>query len=243
MSDDVFKKETPTGDEGDSALDSLVGEGKKFATAEDLAKGKLEADSFIEQLQGETKLSREQILELEGKVGKQATIAELIEAVKESNKQVDTDGKPLSEEDLSKLVRTIVSGDKESETKEANHAKANQAVLDKVNGDVEAARSYVEEKAREHGMTVDELQALGESSPSAFHKLMETKPSTGSPSVVTIPGFKPPADTVTVVDGHKTKAYYDALKKELGGQKYWGDSRIQGEYFKDAMALGDRFNS
>lgn len=37
----------------ESPLDLLVGEGKKFRTIEDLAKGKLEADRFIEQLKSE----------------------------------------------------------------------------------------------------------------------------------------------------------------------------------------------
>ena len=44
------------------------------------------------------------------------------------------------------------------------------------------------------------------------------------------------------VDGHRTKAYYTKLKAELGPAKYWRDTKIQGAYHKDAMALGDRFN-
>jgi len=54
MSDDVFS--TQTGDQtSKTSLEELVGEGKKFKTVEDLAKGKLEADSFIAQLEGELK--------------------------------------------------------------------------------------------------------------------------------------------------------------------------------------------
>jgi len=55
-----------------SVTDTLVGEGKKFASIEALAAGKAESDKFIEQLQGELKglrtdldkrLSQEEILE------------------------------------------------------------------------------------------------------------------------------------------------------------------------------------
>jgi hypothetical protein len=40
----------------DSYVDQLVGEGKKYATAEDLAKSRLHADDYIKQLEAENKL-------------------------------------------------------------------------------------------------------------------------------------------------------------------------------------------
>jgi hypothetical protein len=42
-------------------LEALVGEGKKFKTAEDLARGKLEADNFVKQLQTELATLREDL--------------------------------------------------------------------------------------------------------------------------------------------------------------------------------------
>ena len=242
MTDDVFSSQTEDKKESSSLVEQLVGEGKKFATVEDLAKGKLEADSFIEQLQNENKLTREQMIALESDKDKQATIADLIKTVQESNKQDPDNTNHVSEEDLSKKIKDILLGEKETETKESNRRKANQAVLDKVKGDVEAAKSYVAEKAKEHGLSVAQLQTLGETSPTAFHKLMETNPSTVAPSVSSLQGQRPPAGTATVIDGHHTKAYYDNLKKEIGASKYWSDSRVQGQYTKDAMALGARFN-
>lgn len=242
MTDDVFSSQTENKQESGSALEQLVGEGKKFKTVEDLAKSKLEADSFIEQLQNENKLTREQMVALEGDKDKQATIADLIKTVKEANKQEPNSANHVTEEDLSKKIKDILLDERETSTKESNRRKANQAVLDKVKGDVEAARTYVAEKAREHGMTVEALQALGETSPSAFHKLMETNPSTVASGVASLPGQRPPANTAQVIDGHRTKAYYDNLKKEMGSARYWGDSKIQGQYTKDAMALGARFN-
>ena len=238
MTEDVFAQ-TGQG----SALSELVGEGKKFATIEDLAKGKLEADTFIERLESEAKLKAEQMVELEKRAQKEHTVSELIQAVKNTNEQAVPEGnQPLSGDDLSKMVRSIMDGEHAEQTKSANQAQANKAVLDKMNGDVEAARSYVAERAKALGTTVDKLQALGQDSPSAFQKLMEITPSTVSQGITSLAGTQPPADTVTTIDGHKTKAYYAQLKKEMGAGAYWRDTKVQAAYHNDAMFLQERFN-
>ena len=253
MSDDVFAQtegkevEGTTSTVETSPLADLVGDDKKFKTLDDLAKGKLESDKFIEQLQGELKQTREQMAELEEAASKKATVSDLVDAVKKANKKVDEDGnQPISEEQLKTMVADIMDGRTEAQTRASNFRQANQSVLDKFNGDVEAARAYTAERAKQLGLTTDKLKSLGEESPSAFRQLMDVKPSTGSQSVTGIPevnverGSNPAQQMV--IDGHHTKAYYDNLKKELGPSKYWNDTKIQGAYFKDAQALGDRFN-
>ena len=251
MSDDVFSQTEGAGsDEAAerSLLPELVGEGKKFATVEELAKGKLEADRFIEQLQNENKLARQQLTELESQKIKAASVNDLVDAVKNANKQATEEGnQPISEDRLSKMVREIMDGEYEAQTRAENRARANKAVLDKVQGDVEAARSYIAEKAKELNMNVEQLTSLSESSPSAFLKLIDSKPNTGTPSASGIPnavntGALEGHAKQEVIDGHHTKAYYDRLKKDLGPAKYWNDTKIQGQYMRDAAALGDRFN-
>ena len=229
-------------------MQELVGEGKKFATVEELARGKLEADKFIEQLQNENKLTREQMAELETKSVKEHTIADLIKTVQKANeKATEEGGQPISEDRLSKMVREIMDGEYEAQTKASNRARANKAVLDKVGGDVEAARSYVAERAKELNMSVESLEALSEDSPTAFLKLIGSETKTGSQSVSGIPNDKSTIaidgkTKVDVIEGHHTKHYYDKLKEQLGPAKYWNDTKIQGQYLNDAMALGDRFN-
>ena len=244
MSEDVFAQ---TEGVSESALQQLVGEGKKFETIEDLAKGKMEADAFIERLEGENKLTREEMAELEVKAQKQHTISELIETVKKTNEQGIKEGnQPISKDDLSNMVKSIMDGEHEQQTKALNRKQANQAVLDKVNGDVEAARTYVAERARQLNTSVEKLQALSEDSPTAFQTLMDVNQSTGSQGITAIPGAQTgsmQSERETVIDGHKTKAYYDNLKREIGSSVYWNDSKIQGQYYKDAVALGDRFNN
>jgi predicted nucleic acid-binding Zn-ribbon protein len=247
MSDDVF---TPTeGDDSqDNPLSQLVGEGKKFSTAEELARGKLEADKHISQLENEMKMIREQMAELESKKVKETTVSDLMETIKKANAKAESEGnQPISEEDLRKTVQDIMEGRLEEQTRAENRARANKAVLDKVGGDVEAAKAYVAERAKELNMSVESLQTLSEDSPSAFLKLIGQEAQPGSPGVSGIHGA---ANTASmdgtarqeVIDGHHTKVYYDKLKAELGPRKYWLDPKIQAQYSKDAMALGERFN-
>ena len=251
MSDDVFSQTTGAGNDEAatrSPLVELVGEGKKFQTVEELAKGKLEADRFIEQLQSENKAVREQMAELESKKMKAATVSDLIDTVNKANSQAEAEGKPpISEEDLRKTVGEIMEGRLAEQTKAENRARANKAVLDRVQGDVEAAKSYIAEKAKELNISVDNLQTLSEESPSAFLKLIEAAPTSGSQSVSglhsTVNNARLDSSVPQMeVDGHRTKAYYTKLKAELGPAKYWNDVSIHKQYMKDATALGDRFN-
>jgi hypothetical protein len=247
MADDVFSQI-----EGDvvqghdqSPLAELVGEGKKFKSLEDLAVGKQEADKHIEQLEGELKLLREQMGSLEEQSNKAATVSDLVAAVRNANKPDVEGNQPVSEEQLQEMVASIMDGRTEAQTRASNYQEANQSVLDKFNGDVEAARTYTAERAKQLHMTAAQLKALGEESPSAFKQLMDVKPSTGSQSTQAVPGAVQTgsmAPRMDAIDGHHTKAYYDKLKAEIGPAKYWNDTKIQGQYMKDAVALGDRFN-
>lgn len=243
MSEDVF---TPTGDnDKESVMDSLVGEGKKYKTVEDLAKSRLEADSFIEKLEGENKSVREQMAELEGSKEQEATIADLVKAVRESQKQVSSEDHQVTDEDLSKKIKDIMQGETATATRKQNREQGNKLVLDKVKGDTDAARSYVAERAKQLGMSVDALGELSETSPSAFAKLIEVDPSKIAKSIASLDGKNPIVDfeklPETILDGTHTKAHYDSLKKEMGIGAYWRDSKVQGDYYNDAMKLGDRF--
>jgi hypothetical protein len=243
MADDVFASTTEA---TKTILETLVGEGNKFADAEALAKGKQEADSFIEQLQGELKGVREDLAAAEGKEGDSKTVADLIKAVQDSQQQVTGDTNQLSEENLSQTIKDIMEGVSDASTRAQNRETGNTLVLGKVNGDIEAAKTFVAERAKQLGMTTDALAALSEVSPGAFAKLIDIDPSTSTQSITALDGLNTvtidSATAPTVIDGHKTKAYYDARKKEMGAGDYWKDRRLQDEYYKDATALGSRFN-
>jgi hypothetical protein len=245
MAKDIF--DAPTGEENQNnsdALAELVGEDKKFKTVELLAEGKKQSDAHIAQLEGEAELLRKELADKDSATDDKATVAELIKAVRDSQKEGDAEGnQSLSDDDLSKKIKTIMQGETDAQTRAKNRDAANQSVLDKVEGNAEAARAYLEGRAKQLGMTVAGLTELGEVSPAAFTELMDTgtNKSSRDTNISSLPNNQLPTDTVLTKDGHRTKAYYDKLKAEIGPQKFWNDSKLQGERFKDAMALGDDF--
>ena len=251
MADDVFDAADQSGEqEGnqqDNPLEALVGEGKKFKTVEELARGKIEADAFIEKLKEENHMALEELEKVQGSKDDSAKVADLIAAVKEAAQQQDPDGNnQMSEEDLSEKIREIMRGETAKETAKRNRDKGNELVLRKVGGDVEAAKLFVAERARELGLTPAKLAELSEISPDAFAKLIDAKSSTSSSGAVKLQGSNPRAmDShidMETIDGRHTKHYYDRLRKEMGTVKYLQDRRLQKAYLDDAMALGERFN-
>lgn len=249
MSDDAFSSSTPTG-EPSTALAELVGDGKKFATVDDLAKGKQESDAFIVKLQDENAQAIAALEEAQGKGKDAATVSELLKAVQDSQTKVADEGTPaLSEADLVALVKKTLQGENADATASSNRAEANALVLQKVGGDKDAATAYVAERAKALGITPERLGELSEESPSAFATLVGlTSTKTPAKSVSDLPGATNTqallSDGVQQLEGHNTKSYYDARRKEMGTAKFLGDKPLQIAMMKDAQALGtEKFNS
>ncbi len=243
MSDDVFSTDNQGGTE-ESALDALVGEGKKFENVEALAKGKAESDEHITHIEQE---NAELKTKLEGS-SNEATLAELIEAVKAQTKEGSEGDKTMSSEDLVKTIKDVLTDVTADDTKEANRAKGNALVLKAVDGNVEAARILVAERAAAVGLTPAALAELSEQSPIAFAKLIEGDGSTassGSTSILPNQNLDALDNNTDVMelDGFKTKAWFDAQKKEKGHVKWLNDRYIQRELAKSMNGLGERFNN
>lgn len=248
---DVFDAATDQSGEqegNNNPVESLVGEGKKFKTVEELARGKMEADAFIEQLKEENHMAVEELKKLQEGTNNETKVADLIKAVKEAaSQQQDSEGdNQLSEEALSERIREIMRGESAKQTAERNRAKGNELVLQKVGGDSEAAKLFVAERAKALGMSPSKLAELSEISPEAFAKLIDAKGTSSTSGTVSLQGSNPRAmdshANTETIDGRHTKAYYDRVRSEMGTVKYLQDRRLQKQYLDDAMALGERFN-
>lgn len=243
MTDDVFATDNQG---GDSALEALVGEGKKFDDVEALAKGKVKSDEHIATLETEMATLKEQ---LEG-AGKGVKMEEVLEAIKNAQaaKEGSTGDKTMSSEDLEKTIKDVLTAVTDDDTKASNRAKGNALVLKKTGGNVEAARALVAERAAGLGMSPAKLAELSESSPLAFAKLIDPDSSTASSgSLSQLDGQNTDAlenDTVVLeLDGFKTKAWFDAKRKELGHRAYINTPAIQRELARSMNGLRERFNN
>ncbi len=159
MSDDVFTSNQ--NGENESALDALVGEDKKFNDVEGLAKGKQESDAHITKLEGEASELKTQLEKLQKEKGTEYTVADLMKAVREvTAKEGSEGGKPMSNEELQEVIKSVMDGENAANTKAANRAQGNKLVLDKVDGNVEAAKALVAERAGKLGMSPAKLAEM-----------------------------------------------------------------------------------
>ena len=99
-----------------NVLETLVGDGKKFKTPEDLAKGKVEADAFIETLKNQIGLMKQEMEKLGATADRKEQLEKLMSSLtnttdtdttksaQKTTDSVDQTGKSLSHDDVVKIV-------------------------------------------------------------------------------------------------------------------------------------------
>jgi hypothetical protein len=216
----------------------LVGDGKKYKTVEELARGRIEADVHIVRLETEAKDLRE-------KLAKAKAIEDVLEAVKANAasakdtpdpKDAPATGTSLTAEQVAKIVATQVTGLRTQEVKATNLAKANAEMV-KLFGD-KAQEVYQKEANTPELQKV--YKELAETNPekfvSLFHK-PEPKNQTldnGGKNTAALPNL----NTLTGVQPG-TQAYYAKLRKE--NPKLYMSPTVQLKMHADALSDPDKY--
>ena len=242
MSDNETAPDQGANVEG-GVLDALVGEGKKYASLEELAKGKAEADSFIDKLKDENSDLRKQAEE-------KTTIMDLMEAFKSLNQEQESNSEsvtPLDDEVLQGKLEQMIKEREAKRTSEANRTEAMKLVSDKLNGDEKAVELFVQQKATQLGMDASKLWSLSDESPAGFAQIigLESQP-TQQVTPMSLPHQNTEATTGGTsmeVDGFKTKNWFDQQRREMGNKKFINSSTIQRRMIESREKLGDRFYS
>jgi hypothetical protein len=229
--------------QSESLIEALVGEGKKYSTVEELAKARLEADNFIDTL-------KEENAELRKLAQEKATIKDVMDALKSQKTDSNSDSvTPLDDEDLQKRITELMESREADTTRKANRSEAKKLVSDRLNSsDEETINEFVKNKAQSLGMSVDDLWELSEKSPHGFANLTGvsgSRPNTGNPA--SLPGQHNSESSsgaaVMEIDGHKTKAWFDAQRKAMGNRKFINDPSMQSAQIRSREKLGDRYYS
>lgn len=162
---------TPTNEQQPSNqnafLSQLVGPDKKFKSEEDLAKGKLESDRFIEYLQS-------QIKELKEETTKRVSAEEVANQVKEIlRQQSPSESTPpaLDESRLAEVVRQQLDSAKKEDVVKSNVLTVQENMVKRF-GDMSKATEFVQAKAKELGVSVQDLEQTAAKSPTAFYRLI-----------------------------------------------------------------------
>lgn len=165
----------PTREQADQVkFEDLVGEGKKYADADALAKALAHSNLHIHNLTKE----KEEVLQ---DLSTRQSVAEALKALEAKNGRVEgtppdnntnqqqkVEGAGLTLEDIEKLMEQ-----RETASKEQKNFDYVQSKIKEFTGSDDAARTYVQSKLKDVGMSGQDMQDLAKKSPDIVLKLLE----------------------------------------------------------------------
>lgn len=243
--DDTNQNDQIQIDPNKNYLEELVGEGKKFKTIEDLARGKAESDLYIEHFKKSQDELRSDYSRLREEYNAGPTLKELIDQLK-NQKQSNVDNTLIENEDKSaaldlnkveELVKAQLQAAKQMDREEAN-AQSVQAKLIEAYGPNYA--QTLKQKVSELGLTADFVNDLARKHPQVLFRTLGIDGQRQSENFQAPPQSVRRSDPFAPNVEKRTFAYYEKMRKSEPA-KYF-DPKIQDQMFKDAVALGDAFN-
>jgi len=231
--------------EQQSFLDKLVqAKGENWRDPETLAKGKLEADGYIKNLEDQLATMREDmkkqdyqseiLTQLQNKATETSAVNTEVPKDNTSVNTQDTTG-AVNEEDLKSLVEKTLN-QRELQAK----VQTNLQFVDKeLEGSFGTeAKAQIERKATELGMSVDRLRDIAAESPNAFFALIGENKRPTEPMVsgsVRTEGVSMQPSTERNFD------YYQKLRRDNRNLYY--SAKTQQQMFEDKSRLGDKFGA
>lgn len=240
MAEDIFNPNATPSD--NTALEQLVGEGKKYSNVEELAKAYSNANSHIDSLKTDLQTTREFIAEELRKLAEQRQVTPPVAQIEEPRAPNPAPAAPPNGE-VEDLDTRIAKALENKTTQERLQANANlvQDVLVERLGSVEAATNAVIQKARDLGVDGKYMKETAANSPKAFFSLLgidpDVKPTSSStptprsdvnPNMVNPSAPKP-----------RTYKFHEEVRKST--PKLYNSVQYQQQLMKDAMELGDEF--
>lgn len=252
--DPVSPTETPAAnpEQGEvNYLEQLVGEGRKYADENALAKAVVHAQAHIERLEQEQAGLREDLsksLKLEEVVNKMTEHNEALKAVTPTpgladpnpvtNNETIENINPgnMTPEQIQELVQNQIKSAEQVRAKETNMSQVKDK-LREVWGNNYA--NTLAQKASDLNVGTDFLDKLAAEQPKAFLELVGAN-KTQEP----VTNVAPPSSSVTIGNpgsgtGTRNKNYYTKMRRE-NPQAYW-DPKTQMQMHEDASNMGDSF--
>jgi len=215
--------------------------GESWKDPEVIAKGKLEADAHITELE-------RQLEEIREDLNKQDYSAQLLEQLQGkapdptkdpvvSNNDGGTtpaDTKPeVSEDVLKSLVEKTLTERETANTKQQNIDLVTQQMTEKYGTD---AQMVIARKAEELGIQKNRMEELASESPSAFLTLIG-EPGVASPVNLTRGSVN--TNGLGQASSERDFSFYQKMRRENRSQYY--TPKVQQQMMEDRQRLGDRF--
>jgi hypothetical protein len=218
--------------------------GENWKNPEVLAKGKIESDRYISELETQLTHMREDLSKqdyaqkLLDRLQDKAAEPTAAKTVMSNNNNIggaseENTLSKTSEEDLKSLVEKTLTEREEQNTVKQNLAFVDQELEKSFGTDAQAA---VEKKAEELGISLHRMQEIASESPDAFFSLIGEPKRNFNPMVqgsVRTEGVNMQAST------DRNWGYYQKLRRENKNVYY--TPKVQQQLMEDRMRLGDKF--
>ena len=200
-----------TNGEDQSPLDQLVGEGKKYKTVEDLAKARIEADNFIEQLKREKAEVEQRLTDLRVDAEK---------ARQTTSTPAPKTSEQVSSENLQALIDKRIGEYEHSRIQSNNLNDAKNYLVQNFGSDAEG---MLEKQAKEMGVTKDYLFGIASDSPSLFKRMFPSK----APMTQNITSGTQNTEAAELQTNVQQSNSWDDLReqrKKMGTGKFYNDT-------------------
>jgi len=229
-----------------SFLDKLVEtKGENWRDPETLAKGKLEADGYIKNLEDQLVQMREDMkkqdyqADLLAQLQNKATETTTVNNGESNNNNgsIDTQNTTgvVDEDTLKSLVEKTLTQREKNSTVQQNLSQVDKELESSFGTE---AAATVQKKAEELGMSMDRLRDIASESPSAFFTLIGPPEKTFSPMVL---GSVRTEGVNMQASADRNWSYYQNLRRENPNQYY--SPKIQQQLIQDKMKMGDKFGN
>lgn len=232
----------PTLDQSKNYLEELVGEGKKFKTVEELARGKAEADLYIQTRNVREDQLREDYLKLREELNAKAKFEDYLARLEAPERlppqtPVETlERKPAYDpNEIKSLVQNTIREDAALAKADANFKLVQNKLKEQFGANTQQT---LQERMESLDLTADDINNLARKSPTAFFNTLGLNQSTESlvptpRSTFNSQGFAPASKT------DRTWAYYEKMRKE--NPKAYHSQKITNQMHDDAVRLGPAF--
>jgi len=238
LSEDNIEKNTPS-----NFLESLVGDNKKFKSPEELAKGKWEADKYIEFKNKEFDELKSDYLQLRKELDSRASVEDLIDRMSKSqqtqdgipNPNANTEKPSIDSAQIESLVDSKLA-QRETQRQYEQNFKMVRDKLQEVYGN--NWQTPLKEHMDRLNLDPQFVDTMARQHPTAFIRTFGLDNPRSNESFQAPPS----SEQNTGFGKDRTKrswAYYQEIKK-ADPKKYY-DSQTQLQLMRDAEALGDDF--
>jgi len=225
-------------------LEELVGEGRKFKSPEELARGKAESDLYIEHMKGRMDELRQDYTKLHDEYNAgpklKETLDQYMQELKQSQGAITPSGQEdkspvLDETKLAEMIKQHITANKQLDTEESN-ARTVESKLQTTYGP--NYKQLVSQQISSIGMTADFFNDMARKYPDALMRTLGIEGQRQGEN------FQAPPTSTRGNDPFagptkRTNAFYQKMRQ--ADPVRYRDPKTQDQMFKDYQSLGTEF--